>query len=340
MTVRGRNFRNIQTVRIEPSADITVSGPYVLDDDGVELQFVVTVGEAAASGERSVIIATPAGESPVAVNAGNLIRIARQTGSTYAGISSPLVGVLAGADNTGSQDGAMTETTFASLPIGVLVSGTAPETEARTSASAPVGIVAGSAALDMQPTGWLQGASGTITVSGHGLDAVTAVSAHPATGVLLGTPVVNDGGTSLTVSIAVAPDAAEGVQRQLRLQRLDGQEVAFSSASKGQFGIGALPVLDSITPVILNPGNGYTLTIRGRGMRSVIGIEALGAPGLRFSNDDIAWSSDGGNELITVPLYIEPSAAPGSRVLRLIVPGGASAAEQSSSNAVTVVPQQ
>jgi hypothetical protein len=456
MTVRGRNFRNIREARIEPPADIQVSGPFELNENGTELQFIVTIGEAAAPGERAVVVATPAGESPATVNVGNLVHIAQQTGPTYGGIASPLVGVVVGQDDTApcqsepvmvthdvepmgqwrqwnsnaifadpyacvdacflaweaqwtnytcpshapssisgglanftvtgchrkdnptsmaNGGGACTlistscpdgytlvdlengnqtcrktevqvpacepdqvETTFVSAPVGVFIPETAiSRTQSLANASTPVGVVVGGAALSMQPAGWLRGASGTITITGQGLDAIVSLSVSPDTGLLIGSPTASQDGTALTFSIAVAPDT-EAFPRVLRLLKADGLEIVFSGAGAERLGIGALPSLASMSPIVLAQGQGYVLTIRGADLRSVIGVEVLGA-GLRFANKDIVWSSDGSGELITVPVYVEPAAAPGNRVLRLLVPGGATAVEPTSSNTVTVVPQ-
>jgi hypothetical protein len=342
MTVRGRNFRNFTNVRIVPPSDVQFSGPFDANEEGTELEFFVTVGEAAAPGERVVIVATPAGESPATLSAGNLVHIARQTGPTYGGIVSLPVGVMAGTDNTGEVIQKTSDILATSVPVGVLLPETAiSRTQDRANASLPVGVIAGSAAVSIQPEGWLQGVSGTITVTGFGLDAVTSTRVSPATGLLIGSSTASGDGTSLTFTIAVAPDA-EAIPRDLRLLNATGAEVAFIGAASGRFGIGAMPSLVSMSPIVLAQGQSYLLTIRGSNLRSVNSVEALGASGaagLRFTNKEIVWKSDGSGESITVPVVVEFSAAPGTRVLRLLVPGGATASEPTPSNTITVVPQ-
>jgi hypothetical protein len=337
VTVRGRNLLNVQSVHIEPSADVQIIGPYESNEDGTQLQFLVTVGEDAVSGARAMVVATLAGESPTDIHAGNLVHIARQSGPTYAGIAAPPVGVMVGDAGQGGDVTAVA--TFVAVPVGVLI----PEIETpmvidRFDASAPVGVVVGGAARVMNPAGWLRGASGTLNISGIGLDAVTAVSVTPPTGLLLGTPTASGDGGSLGLTIAVAPDAADGV-RTVRLHKADGGEVVFLDEAAGRIGIGSLPTLFSVAPIVLEQGSVVTLDIRGVNLRGVIGVEALGAPGLHFSNNEISWSTASSSERLLAPLRVDATAAPGDRVLRLLVHGGASAAEAGPHNTLTVAPR-
>jgi hypothetical protein len=326
----------VRNVRIEPSADVQIVGPYESSEDGTQLRFFVTVGEDAVPGARAIVVATLAGESPTVIHAGNLVRIARQSGPTYAGIVAPSVGVMVG---DAGQKGDVMAATFVSVPVGVLIPESGiPMTIGRIGASVPVGIVVGSAARVMNPAGWLRGASGTLIISGTGLDAVASISVTPDTGLLLGTPAASGDGGSLSVTIAVAPDAADGA-RVVRLHKADGGEVVFLDETAGRIGIGSLPTLLSVAPIVLEQGGMVMLDIRGVNLRGVIGVEALGAPGLHFSNNEISWSTAASNERLLVPLRVDATAAPGDRVLRLLVHGGASAVEAGPHNTLTVVPR-
>ena len=52
------------------------------------------------------------------------------------------------------------------------------------------------------------------------------------------------------------------------------------------------------------------------------------------------WSTDSFGEKLTVPVFVEPGAAIGSRVLRLRVPGASTDAQATPANTVTIVSPQ
>lgn len=186
MTVRGRNLANITGVRFDPPQNITVTSPFVSSAGGTSLSFSATVAAGASSGIRTVIVGSVAGESSAVQQAGNMVRIASQLGSTYAHLSAPLVGVHVGETGPTTQNVA---SLLASDIVGVTIDSTpASQSINSTVASARVGAVVGGIAQTMIPNGWLQGVTGTITVTGSGLSGVTSVSATPATGLLFAAP--------------------------------------------------------------------------------------------------------------------------------------------------------
>ena len=56
---------NVSAVRIEPAQGLTVAGPYESAADGSVLNFSVTVAAGAASGLRTVVITSAAGDSRI-----------------------------------------------------------------------------------------------------------------------------------------------------------------------------------------------------------------------------------------------------------------------------------
>jgi len=335
-TVRGRNLANVSDVRIEPATGITVSGPFEVNADGTVLTFNAAAASGTASGVRTVIVTTAAGQSTSVQGGGNIIRIATQVGPTYSNVMSPAVGVNVGSVTKPprSFDGTMTTSV-----VGVLVGAASspPQSISATLVSRSVGLIVGSAAQTMAPTGWLQGASGTINVTGRGLDAVNAVTVVPDTGLLLGTPTVSDGGTVLTVPVSVAPDAPL-VLRELRLATTSGK-LSFVNPETSRFGIGSMPTMSSVSPIVFEQGKGAVLTIRGTKLKGVSSI-AFGPVGGISTTSDIVWSTDGLGELLTVSVYVEASAPLGNRVVRLVVPGGSTTATPSPANTINVVTPQ
>ena len=333
--VRGKNLRNILGVRVAPADGVTISGPFESNVNATELSFTAQVAANAASGARVVMISTPAGESTAASQAGNTLHVASQLGPTYANILSAPVGVAIGSSTAETR----ADSLLLSPMVGVMLgSGDMATSSQGLAASLPVGVVIGAGAQRMSPGGWLKGANGEITVTGVGLGAAVSVAARPATGLLLGQPVVSGNGGQLTVSIAVAPDAPE-VVRELQLQAADGRLLPFVTPSAALFGIGSLPTMSSVTPIILQQGKSATLNIRGTNLKGVIGAELSGG-GVTLIGSQIAWSQDAYGELLTLPVVVDGTAVLGTRVLRLQVAGGMTSAEAGPANSINVVPPQ
>ena len=212
-------------------------------------------------------------------------------------------------------------------------------TDNRTVASAKVGIALGALAQGLSPDGFLQGAAGEISVTGLGLDTITAVSVTPATGLGLGAPVSGEGGTRLTIPLTVAADAPL-VTRRLRLYAAGNVELAFSDPNTALFGIGSLPTaMSSVSPIILQQGKTATLTVRGSNLKSVNALIFEPPTGLN-AYAGAAWSQDGFGELLTVPVTVDAAAPLGNRVIRLQVPGGSTSATANPANTLTVVVPQ
>jgi hypothetical protein len=336
-TVRGRNLTNVSGVRIDPSEGITVSGPFDVNSDGTVLTFNAAAASGSASGARTVIVTTAAGESTAAQTAGNIIRVATQVGATYADIAAAAVGVVVGNAIPPAErfDG-----TLASMAVGVTVATapTPPDTVSTTAASTPVGVVVGRVAQTLSPTGWLQGASGTITVTGTGLDAVTTASVLPSTGILLGVPTAGGSGTSLTMTISVAPDAPQ-VLRELRLGTAGSGRVSFGKPEAAGFGIGSLPTMSSVSPLVHEQGKSTTLVIRGSNLKGVTRVAFVPDGGLRAANE-ITWSQDALGEMLSVQVFVDAGAAVGNRVVRLEVFGGSTPADATPANTISVVVPQ
>lgn len=336
MTVRGRNLDNVESIRLEPAQGATVSGPYLSSPNGDQVTFYLSLAANAVSGERAVIVKTVAGESIADLHAGNMLRVASQVGATYAGISSAQIGVL---------NGPVIEPTpvlsnIHSVGVGVVVGSVdpAPEQMELPAISPLVGLVVGSAVSAQQPDGWLQGSAGTLTVSGKELSATTQIKILPVDGVLLGDVTVAGDAESLTVPITVAPNATPG-KRRVVLTDTNNKPVPFISVEQQVMGIGVMPVLNSVAPINLQQGKGVTLQIRGSNLQWVSQLIVEGAPGISVATD-MQWSQDGLGELLTVSITADSNAALGSRVIRLVVPGGITSGEAVPANTINVITPQ
>lgn len=336
VTVRGRNLHNTSDVRVEPANGVRVAGPFSVTDGGRTLSFTLGVDAGAASGVRTVMVTTPAGTSTAEAHAGNMVRVASQLGATYPAISSPVVGVLV---QTPPQEAAQ-PLTLVSPSVRVVVgsaSTTPVVSPVHTVLSPAVGITRGPVVTGVTPRGFLQGSMGSLVVEGRALGAVTGVSIRPATGLLLADYVVSPDQTTLTLPITVAPDASLGL-RELRLMTADGPIVYADIFSDRSIGIGRIPTLTSISPIIIEQGKSITLTVRGSNLAGVQAVQFLSELGLIA--DSVVVTTDTLGQKLTARVQADPDAPLGDRAVILTVPGGQTTSSMSPANTLKVVPPQ
>lgn len=335
LMLRGLYLNNVSDVRFVPAEGVTVNRPFTGSDDGRSLQVAVLVDAAAAVGPRTLVVTTAAGDSSSASVPGNTVTLAGALGPTYPAIVSSAVGVVVAEYSIpASYDGVLTAPV-----VGVLIPEEAPapiiaDTQA---VATPVRVLVGALANDMATHGWLQGASDTLKVQGIGLNEVTSVTSSPSAGMLFDAVSVNPQGTELSVSISVAQDAVVGA-RHLHLLTATG-EVAWADVESSAFGIGRIPAMDSVSPIVLTAGDTTTLSIRGHDLSSVIGAAFVPGDGMEVVGKP-QWSQDSLGELLTVTVHLGATATTGTRVLQLLVPGGATTPTPSAVNTLTVVPRQ
>ncbi|CAN7321244.1 IPT/TIG domain-containing protein [Rhizobacter sp. LjRoot28] len=335
MTVRGRNLINITGVRAEPANGMTFNGPFTVSEDGSVLSFFGAVATGAPAADSTLVITTVAGDSTLVPSPRNRVRVSATSGSAHA-ITTALVGVMVGS--VAEPDALIGM--LASAPVGVAVgtnSATLPdEPQTGLLGTRPVGVVVGAHVAVVTPGGVLQGASGTITVTGSGFDAVTAVVAAPSTGLLFDTPVVTGGGTVLSVGVSAAPDAPAG-PRHLRLQTVSGTVATVSA--EPVFGVGAIPILQSVSPILLERGRAATVTVRGTGLSAVTGVSFAPASGVRAVTTPV-FLSDALGDYLQFNVLVGADATLGNRVLVLEVPGGQSGTAPLPANTFNVVAPQ
>ncbi len=334
VTLRGRYLDNASDVRVSPADGVTVIRPLTPNADGTELTLSLQATTSAATGLRALVVTTPAGDSTVAATARNTIRIATELGGNVPDVPAPLVGVMVGEAASVAYQGSV-----AAPLVGVRVEEPLPpvETVDTQAVGNAVGVLVGAIATAQSSDGWLQGASGTLQVSGINLQGVQSVDATPANGLLFDSPSVNADGSELSVTITVAQDATLG-GRRLRLQKADGQ-VVWMPPLAAAFGVGHLPSIDSITPIVLNAGETVEMTVRGKDLLSVTSVKLTPAAGISLVGAP-SWSRDASSEILKFKLLLNADAATGSRTLQLVVPGGSSSATPSPVNTFSVVPAQ
>ena len=331
LTVRGVNFKDASAVSIVPSTGISVSQPPVVNADSTEITVNVTVADTAATGQRVVAVTTPAGGTDTVSTPSNTLNIVNALGDAVTPIQAPALGVVKLDDTPPPPIVSL----LASPDVGVVLQAESapPATQDIFLGDTRLGVAVGPVAKTLQADVLRPGVSGTLAVSGVGLDAVTTVSAIPETGITLGAPEIQPDGLSLSVPITLAADAPAGV-KELKLG--DGiAPVLFTAATAARFIVGAgEPRIDSITPILARQGDTVTLTIRGAHLNhaSVL-IEP--AAGVVLGSQPVI-STDGTQ--LTLGIYVPAEAALGGRVIRVQTPGGITTDQPEPANTFTVFP--
>ncbi len=224
-------------------------------------------------------------------------------------------------------------TAYSSI-VGVTLAGGAPPPSSTPTSlfSTAVGITRGPVWLGAAPRGLIVGASGTLAIDGVNLPAALTVAVAPATGLTLGTPVVNAEGTRATVPFAVAADAVPGARRLV--VQAAGQVIVVATPGADRIDIRALPVVDSVAPIFGTAGTTINPFI-------IRGTNLFDAQSINFSGAGIVVGAQPtinalGTE-ITTAIAISPVAAPGARTVTVTTPSGTSETTANSSNTFSVV---
>lgn len=349
LNIYGQRLTDVLGVRIEPSQGLSFGAPVDGATPGAHLVLNVQLAPDATSGPRTLVVVGASGESSSVPVPANTFQVARQVGANVNPIMAASVGVVVGTQTVAS--GTTVSYPAISPVVGIVVQ-TPPEPAATTEAwfnAVSVGVVVGSAPITLAPgapDGFLKGSSGSLTIQGVGLGAVTSVNISGnsgAVGITPGAPVVNAPGTQMIVPITVGLDAPSGTFR-VSLSVPTGTSTTATlvpaPAQSLAFAVGSLPVFNSSTPIVLEQGRDYLLTLRGTGMADVYGVLIEGGTGVTQAPETFVRSQDALGEFVQVRVYVQPTAPIGSRVVRLQVPGGLTSATPTPVNTLTVVAPQ
>ena len=331
LTVRGVNFKDASLVAVSPATDITVSQPPVVSADSTEISVTVTVAAGATSGQRVLRVTTPAGVTDETSTPANTLNIVNSLGDTITPIQAPALGVVKLDDTPPPTINSL----LASSDVGVVLQADPPPpaTQDIFLGNARLGVTVGPFANQVLATPLAPGMTGTLTVTGMGLDTVTAASVLPATGVTLGVPVIAADGLSLSVPITVAANASGGL-RQLMLTA-GAANLPFTMSEGDRFMVAAgAPSIDSITPILARQGDTVALTVRGAHLNhATVLIEP--AAGVVLGSAPVINAA--GTEL-TLGVHVPTDAALGGRVIRIQTPGGITTDQPEPANTFTVFP--
>ena len=319
LTVRGMNFRDVAGVRFEPATNLSIVGVPTANAEGTILEVNVAADPNAESSQRTLIVMTAGGESSAAPTPANTFQVARIVGNDLLAITSPLVGVLVGSSTIASTDTWI--------------------------AQAQVGVIVGAAATGMQPSGAIKGSSGLIQISGVGLASLVngtitlANSQVTSTGVTLGAASSNTEGTMLSIPYSVAVGAPSAGYK-LNLVSSSGG-VLFSPSSMNMFAVIDEPVINSVSPTVIQRGKAYVIEVRGTQLQNVQSITLENAtgqiPGITYEAGGPVLTTDGLGQKLSIRILLDPATSLGSAVVRLNHAGGASSAQATTANTINIV---
>lgn len=333
LLIAGQNFQNAETVRLVPPDGVTVGLPPSVNTGGTEIRVTIAATAGAPPGPRAVVVGTPAGETTSAPSPANTLRVVEQLGPAVTPLASNPVRLL-------KQLPPVTEPNF---PIGPVISPSVrvlaeqapPQPTQRTLGlySPTARVARGPVATAIAPRAVLTGTSATLTITGVGLDTVSAVAFSPATDItIIGVPVVAADGTSLTLEVSVASSAALGA-RTVTLATAGGRIDFVDPAASGVV-IATPPAIDSITPITARRGEVVNLLIRGSHLTSGARVTVEPPEGITA---DVSATANASGEL-TVRLQVAPDAELGARAVRVTTPGGTTSATASPQNTLTIFP--
>jgi len=213
------------------------------------------------------------------------------------------------------------------------------EEEADTNDVGPVvsgvlGINVGNGLLSIEPnTVGMGGGTQTLTLTGVGLDAVSAVEILPNEGISIGAYVPEVDGTRATLDISVADGSVIGL-RQLNLL-IAGDVIPAVLPNSDRFRVtDAVPEIVSIDPIVIVRGTtSALLTVRGRQLHDVNALNITPASGMISATPQ---SNEDGT-VVTARITIPEDVTLGPRLISVSAAGGNSSQVLSPANTLTIV---
>lgn len=303
---------------------LRLSGP-----DLVGHQVAIASSDTAKLTVSSASIVLAAGQTSVQVNVTSKVAGFVNLALTSATLAPVTVPVFITSDFRGVN-------TSYSMPVGVMVGeaqppATSPSTIG-TFISPRVGVAVGAVLTEVQPQALPVGGSSSLVIRGAGIPSAAQVSVVPATGVVLGAPVISADGLQITAPISI--DASAGIGTR-RVVVTDGvASIPFADSSKSQIVLTTgQPTIASIEPMFATSNTTVQLKVRGTHLQN--GRLAI-SPAVDLRIDTQPVISADGTELSTY-VQIAALAAMGSRTVQVVTPSGQTAAQASGANQFSLV---
>jgi hypothetical protein len=318
--------------------------PLALPPDGVQRGFQVALNRAdfrdhtvsVASDHPAIAAVSPASATIAAGQTRATFQVrGLATGQTTLRFTSPTLGSLAVPVFVTVDYAGINTATAAVVGVQFDTEPVPPAPVAAGAYSAHVGLTFGASWIDSAPRGVIRGNALTLTLSGVDLPANLAVAIQPPEGVVLGAVSVSADGSTATVPVNVAADAAPGLRR---LVASTGSQVLAPAVPEGdRFSVRReLPEITSVQPILGLPGSTVSaFIVRGRHLFDAAPLQFSGAGITAASSPQV--NADG-TELGT-SITIAADAAPGPRIVTVATPSGDSGTVAGSANTFSVVQQ-
>lgn len=332
LRVFGHNLDQVSRVYSIPHQDISFAGP-ALAGNGGEVTVSMAVDSGAVAGPRVIVLESPAGESSHVPTSANTLHVSSEALLLMEPLMAPAVGVRLGEDDDTPP---APDAVLALAPlVGVDIPVTPVPVEHEYLRVGPyVGVSRGPAVHGLTRSPLMAGASGTLDLTGVALDRLAEAVLLPLeAGVEVTAISVTADARAARLSLNI-PASVEAGRYRLHLIDADGQPLPFANAALASIPVAAgAPVVESISPIVGQPGDTFTLIIRGRHLNLLEAIEFTPGQGMQLGTGAQV-SADGTR--IEVPLHVHEDAALGARTLRVHTAGGASEASSVPANTFTV----
>ena len=192
-------------------------------------------------------------------------------------------------------------------------------------------IIKGAALTGITPNA-IQPGDHNITVFGHGLQTVDQLTLQPAENISVSSLQASPDGRRVTADISVTMDAELG-GRTITLSA-NNTLVPVAILGSNVLNItGDVPVIDFITPLVVNPDSVQTFTLVGSNFSDDSQIRVIPSDGLSI---DTNLSINAEQNRINFNMFIEPTALPGTRTIEVITASGSSGQVPEPNNRFTI----
>lgn len=307
LLIRGRHFRNVESIRVTPSTGIVVGATPAINSDGTEISVRLGISPVAPIGPRVVTVTTASGSSSIVAAPENTFTVVDEIKETFTPINAPVVGVIKEVTPT------PTSTTYGLM-------------------SSHIGVAVGSVITGISPAAESIGETFMMTINGHELQNVTSVEFHPDTGITAGAPTIAADGKSLALEVTLGADAPQTL-RAVRV-KAGTSVLPPAPAQATQFRVTApLPLIHSVSPILLQVGQpATTLTVRGKNFQNTQAVKVFPPDGITVGPPTV----DATHAEITMSISAAANAALGPRVVVVETLAGATSSAATVENTVTL----
>jgi hypothetical protein len=328
LQLRGESFSRATGVSALPPDGLHL-GPPEVNAEGTVLTINMRASAGASAGPRVLRVTTPAGTSTAVMEPANTLTLFNEAQVSPDPLVAPRVGISIG----GTQQSMPLPIHLPAPLIGVRMGPNAtPSEPTRLTVAPSLGVAVGSfvTAVDAPPL--TLGGTYDLRISGHELEVADGAGVFPGLDLAVSSPLASPSGSEVTLTLTVPADADP---QPRRLGLVAGARILpFTDPADAVIRIAAgLPKIDSIQPILAEPGDTIELIVRGENLQGAPRVFAEPQGGLEIGNERAV--SNDGTEL-RVQVHVRWDAEIGPHTIRVQAPGGTSTDAASPANTFTV----